>query len=71
MGQFCGTTVPGVVETTTSELKIVFTSDSSVSQSGFRLTHQTVGEFEFYSMIARRIASCLVLYLTLVSYRNM
>jgi len=48
MGQFCGTTLPGVVETTTSELKIVFTSDSIVSQRGFRLSHETVGEFAFY-----------------------
>jgi len=45
MGKFCGNTLPNVVDTTTSELKVVFTSDSSASQSGFRLTHQTVGKF--------------------------
>ena len=37
--------MPGIVETATSELEIVFTADSNVSQSGFVMTHQTIGKF--------------------------
>ena len=50
LGRFCGSTLPGLITSSSDKVRINFVTDSSVTGTGFRLEYVTNGEFHLCSV---------------------